>query len=138
MRLGEWDALGQARGWLQHQLGDLGAAELATWVIFGEHGRQRILVATDVGLLDYTYGPESPSPDVPWRLRGELIRWRGIHNLRLYSEGGWDPVNDMFRVIWRVRAEEPKLEVVVDTTTSPEREVGALLAFARACLDRTP
>jgi hypothetical protein len=56
MKIGEWDNLGRARALVQRQIGELDAAEYAAHVtVKPDNGRVRILVATDVGLLEYSY-----------------------------------------------------------------------------------
>lgn len=130
MKIGEWDSLGRARGLLQRQLGELGAIEYAAHVTVGENGRQRILVATDVGLLDYSW---SSSGSDPWLLRGQVFRWRNVHSLRLQTDAQWDEQQNEARSLWRLVADDPKIELTADSVTSRDG-VTALLAFARACL----
>jgi hypothetical protein len=130
MKIGEWDSLGRARGLLQRQLGELGAIEYAAHVTVGENGRQRILVATDVGLLDYSW---SSSGNDPWLLRGQVFRWRNVHALRLQTDAQWDEQQNEARSLWRLVADDPKIELTADSVTSRDG-VAALLAFARACL----
>ncbi len=131
MKVGEWDSLGRARGLLQRQLGDLGAVEYAAHVTVGENGRQRILVATDIGLLDYSW---SSSGSDPWLLRGQVYRWRNVHALRLQTDAQWDDDQNEARSLWRLVADDPKIELVADSVTGGRDAVAALLAFARACL----
>jgi hypothetical protein len=131
MKIGEWDSLGRARGLLQRQLGELGAIEYAAHVTVGENGRQRILVATDVGLLDYSW---SSSGSDPWLLRGQVFRWRNVHSLRLQTDAQWDERENEARSLWRLVADDPKIELVADSVTGGREAVAALLAFARACL----
>jgi hypothetical protein len=133
VKIGEWDSLGRARALLQKQVGDLGASELATHVSTNrDNGRQRILVATDVGLLDYSWAPMSPDPNSPWLLRGLVVRWQNVHGMRLQTDGQLDPNTNEARSVWRLIAEDPKIELLADTTT--EEGVAPLLAFAGACL----
>jgi hypothetical protein len=131
MKIGEWDSLGRARGLLQRQLGELGAIEYAAHVTVGENGRQRILVATDVGLLDYSW---SSSGSDPWLLRGQVFRWRNVHSLRLQTDAQWNEKENEARSLWRLVADDPKIELVADSVTGGREAVAALLAFARACL----
>jgi hypothetical protein len=134
MKIGEWDSLGRARALLQRQLGELDANELATHVTVNpENGRQRILVATDVGLLDYSWAPSGSGGD-DWLLRGSLYRWRSVRGLRLQTDAqlGDDPRET--RSIWRLVSEDPKLELAADSIGLEREAVDALLAFARACL----
>ena len=133
MKIGEWDSLGRARALLQKQVGDLGASEFATHVSTNpDTGRQRILVATDIGLLDYTWAPISPDSSSAWLLRGQVVRWRNVHGVRLQTDGQLDPATHEARSVWRLVCEDPKIELVGDTTTA--EGVSALLAFAGACV----
>ena len=137
MKIGEWDNLGRARGLLQRQLGELGAAEYAAHVTINpDNGRLRVLVATDIGLLDYSYGPAGTNPEGAWLLRGELYRWSSVRALRLQTDAQVDEDSGEVRGVWRVIAEQPKIELAADSTAEGEaqRSVAALLPFARACI----
>lgn len=136
MRIGEWDNLGPARGLIQRQLGELGAIEYAAHVtVNAANGRVRILVATDIGLVDYSYAPAGSDPEGAWLLRGAVLRWRNVHGLRLQTdaqlaeETGGEP-----REVWRLVAEDPKIELGAATDSPGDRPVEALLGFARACI----
>jgi hypothetical protein len=134
VRIGEWDNLGRARALLQTQLGQLGAAEHASHVTINpDNGRLRVLVATDVGLLDYAYSPMGPDPKGPWILRGQAIRWSSVRNLRLVTDAQLDEAADTTRSVWRFVAEEPKIELAANSDEG-EVAIEAMLAFARACL----
>jgi hypothetical protein len=134
MRIGEWDNLGRVRALLQTQLGQLGAAEHAAHVAVNpDNGRLRILVATDVGLLDYAYSPTGPDPKGPWILRGQAIRWSSVRNLRLVTDAQLGEAAETSRSVWRFVAEEPKIELVA-TSDDGDVAIEAMLAFARACL----
>lgn len=138
MKVGEWNNLGRARGLLQRQLGDLGAAEEAAHVAVNpDNGRLRILVATDVGLLDYSYMPVGANPEGAWILRGQLQRWSAVKGLRLQSDAQLESEDlDEVKFIWRLVAEEPKIDLAVTSDTPGDRPADALLAFARVCLSR--
>jgi hypothetical protein len=134
VRIGEWDNLGRARALLQTQLGQLGAAEHASHVtVNADNGRLRVLVATDVGLLDYAYSPMGPDPQGPWILRGQAIRWSSVRNLRLVTDAQLDEAADTTRSVWRFVAEEPKIELAANSDEG-DVAIEAMLAFARACL----
>lgn len=134
MKIGEWDNLGRARALLQRQLGELGAAEYAAHVSVNEdNGRLRIFVATDTGLLDYQYAPKGNDPEGDWLLRGQLIRWGSLRGLRLQTDAQIDE-SDEVQSIWRLVAEEPKMELSASTEGADDRPIVALLAFARACI----
>src|SRR4029079_12963429 len=79
VKIGEWDNLGRARAVVQRNLGELGAAEYAAHVTLNqENGRIRIYLATDIGLLEYTYAPAGADPEGAWMLRGQLYRWGNV------------------------------------------------------------
>jgi len=135
MKIGEWETLGRSRALLQRQLGELGAAEYAAHVTLNpENGRLRVLVATDIGLLDYAYAPAGADPEAQWLLRGQLYRWANVRGLRLQTDAQLDEESGEIRSIWRVVADEPKMELTADSTGDPDRAPGTLLPFARACI----
>jgi hypothetical protein len=133
VRIGEWEDIGRSRGLVQRELGELGANELAAHVTLHADGeRQRILVATEVGLLDYNYAPTSAG-SATYELRGGLHRWQSIRGLRLQSDAQWDDNERKARSVWRLVAEEPKIELSAESVEEDRAEVTALLDFARAC-----
>jgi hypothetical protein len=133
MKIGEWDNLGRARALVQRQLGELKADEYAAHVAVNpDNNRLRVMVATEVGLLDYQYTPAGGDPNGPWILRGQLFRWASVRGLRLQTEAQLDPSSERAQEIWRLVAEDPKIELAA--TTESEGAIEALLAFARACL----
>jgi hypothetical protein len=135
MKIGEWDNLGRVRAVLQRQLGDLGAAELAAHVTLNpDNGRLRIYVATDIGLLEYGYGPAGADPEGPWMLRGQLYRWQSVKGIRLQNDAQVDEDSGEVRAIWRLVADDPKVELSADSTGVGEQSPSAVLAFARACI----
>jgi hypothetical protein len=136
MKIGEWENLGRARGLLQRQVGELGATEIATHVTINpENGRLRILVATDIGLIEYGYGPASADPEGDWLLRGEVYRWGSVRGVRLQTDAQLDEATGEARAIWRLIAEQPKVELTANTSGTDDHALGALLPFARACVE---
>jgi hypothetical protein len=134
MKIGEWDDLGKARALLQRQIGMLGADEYATHVsVNPDNWRLRALVATDAGLLDYQYSPASADPEGPWILRGQMHRWVSLRGLRLQSDAQLDEASGQSQEVWRLVAEDPKIELMA-TSESGGRALEGLLAFARACM----
>jgi hypothetical protein len=134
MKIGEWDELGRARSLLQRQIGELHADEYATHVTVNpDSGRLRVMVATDVGLLDYSYAPAGSDPHGPWILRGQLYRWVSVRGLRLQTDAQLDESTDAVQEIWRLVAEDPRIELSV-TSDAGQRAIDGLLAFARACI----
>jgi hypothetical protein len=136
MKIGEWDNLGRARGLLQRQLGELGATEYAAHVTVNpDNGRLRILLATDVGLFDYSYAPAGADPEGDWILRGQLTRWSVVRGLRLQTDAQLEESSDFTRSVWRLVAEEPKIELAA-ASDAGDRSLAAVLDFARVCLQR--
>jgi hypothetical protein len=137
MKIGEWDALGKARALLQRQMGDLGATELATHVTVNpDNGRMRVLVATDVGLADYSWAPSGSSSDSDWYLRGTFYRWRSVRGIRLQTDAQIGEDTSQMRSIWRLVGEDPKIELAAEGSAIDRENVDALLAFAHACMER--
>ena len=136
MRIGEWDNLGRARQLLQQQLAEMGATEYATHVAVNEdNGRLRILLASDLGLMDYHYAPVGANPEGPWLLRGQLHRWTSVRNLRLQTDAQLEENGDATKSVWRLVAEDPKIDLMA-TTDQGQRAIDAVLAFGRACLQQ--
>jgi len=135
MKIGEWDAVGPVRGLVQVQLGKLGASEYAAHVTRSpESGRLRILVATDLGLLDYSYSPAGSNPQDPWLLRGTVNRWTSVKGVRLQTDAQLDDQGHEARAVWHLVIDEPKAELAADSTGVGERSERALLEFAQACI----
>jgi hypothetical protein len=133
MKIGEWDELGRARALLQRQIGELKADEYAAHVAVNpDNGRLHVMVATNVGLLDYHYGPTG-DPEGPWTLRGQLHRWPSVRGLRLQTDAQLDEDKNEIQEVWRLVAEDPKIDLAVTTESGPQA-IEAILAFARACL----
>jgi hypothetical protein len=133
VRIGEWEQIGRSRALVQRTLGELGANELATHVTINpDNERQRILIATDIGLLDYNFAPAAAGGAV-YELRGTLHRWPSLRGMRLQSDAQWDDNARTARSIWRLIAEEPRIELSAESTEADRSQTSALLDFARAC-----
>ena len=134
MKIGEWDNLGRARELLQRQLGEMGATEYAAHATVNpDNGKLRVYVASDMGLMDYSYSPVGADPEGPWILRGQLHRWSVIRGLRLQTDAQLDEAHDQTQSVWRLVAEDPKIELMA-TSEHGERAIESLLSFARACI----
>ena len=134
MKIGEWDNLGRARALVQRQLGELKADEYAAHVAVNpDTNRLRVMVATEVGLLDYQYTPAGGDPNGPWILRGQLFRWASVRGLRLQTEAQLEPSGEGVQEIWRLVAEDPKIELAVTSEDGPTAVAG-LVDFGRACM----
>jgi hypothetical protein len=137
VKIGEWDNIGRVRGLVQRQLAEIDAAEDAAHVTLNpDSGRLRILVATDLGLLEYGYAPAGSDLEGPWLLQGRLHRWPSVRGLRLQTDAQLDESTNEVRSVWRLVADDPKLELSADSTADDERAPAALLPFARACIRR--
>ena len=69
-----------------------------------------------------------------WLLHGQLMRWRSVRGLRLQTDAQLGEDARDTRSIWRLVAEDPKIELAADAVGLDREAVDALLAFARACL----
>ena len=133
VKVGEWQGIGRARALVTRHLGELQATELATHVTLNlENGRQRILVATDLGLLDYNYSKPEPNSPID-NLRGTLHRWTSVRAFRLQADAQWDEGDQTARSVWRLVADEPRVELLAESAEG-DRAAAPLLEFARACL----
>ena len=133
MKIGEWDNLGRARALVQRQLGQLDATEYAAHVAVNDSGRLRIMVATDVGLIDYSYSPVGANLEGQWILRGQVHRWSSVRGLRLQTDAQMDDQTEQVQEVWRMVAEDPKIELSATSDTG-DKPIEGLLGFARACL----
>ena len=132
MRLADWPRNpylnDELREWVQVHLESLGVQDVAVYAIAaaGQDEERRVLVATEVGLMDSWYAPHGSTARFslsvrlyPWAtvqgvdLRGETFRlWAHEHQSR-----------------WRLRISRPALDTMADTP-----ELGKALAeFAAAC-----
>jgi hypothetical protein len=135
MKLADWGALGRAGDLLQGQLAELGAVEEATHVTVNpDSGRLRILIATDLGLLDYSYVPDSSDPDAASMLRGQLNRWTSVRGVRVQTDAQLEADGSQTRWLWHLVADEPRIELIADSDGQADRSPAAVMPFARACL----
>lgn len=132
MRLADWPRNpylnDELREWVRLHLESLGAEDVAVYALAasGQDDERRVLVATEVGLLDSWYAPHGSTARFslsvrlyPWTtvrgvdLRGETFRlWAHEHQSR-----------------WRLRLARPALDTMADTP-----DLGRALAeFAAAC-----
>ncbi len=136
VKLAQMKDLGPVAELLQRQVDDLGAVEMASQLIPGTDARRmRILVATDLGVLDYVFAATSGDANAPWHLRGTLTRWPGVHGLRLQTDGQLGDATQPAKHVWRFVIEDPKAELVAEVGADAKTTT-AMLEFARACLER--
>jgi hypothetical protein len=72
--------------WIGEHLATLGMEEIAIFAIEqgGEGYGRRVLVATEIGLLDYHYGPRDSS--ARFAMRGRLLPWQAVRGVDLRVE----------------------------------------------------
>ena len=132
MRLADWPRNpylnDELREWVQVHLQSLGVEDVAIYAIaaMGQDEERRVLVATEVGLLDSWYAPHGSTARFSLSVR--LYPWPTVHGVDLRGE--------TFRLWahehqsrWRLRLARPALDTMADTP-----ELGRALAeFAAAC-----
>ena len=72
-------------------------------------------------------------PKGPWIRRGLALRWASVRGLRLQTDAQIDPDTEGSKEIWRLTAEDPKIDLAANSDAGPT-ELAGLLEFARACL----
>ncbi len=90
MRLSEWPRMPflneELCGWINEHLATLGTQELAVYAIEDgpdDDGR-RVLVATEIGLLDYHYGPRAST--ARFAIGGRMLPWQAVRGVDLRVE----------------------------------------------------
>ncbi|CAN5618629.1 hypothetical protein BH23CHL7_BH23CHL7_08230 [soil metagenome] len=114
--------------WIRHELSQFGAEELATYLARDDAGPdRRVLVATDLGVLDLRMRPGSTGNSI---LFSQMRLWESIGDVSMttttYAEEG-----RQFRSTLSLSITALKLDDERDTF--PER---GLADFARVCLRR--
>jgi hypothetical protein len=132
MRLTEWPRMPylneEVRDWIALELRNLGVEDLAVYAL--EAGREgderRVLVATEVGLLDHRYAPFGSS--ARYRLAMLLYPWQVLRGVELRADTFrlWAMEH---RTRWSFRLHHPHFEVA---TESPDLGQ-ALCDLARVC-----
>jgi hypothetical protein len=118
----------EVRDWIAIELKTLGVEDLAVYAL--EAGREgderRVIVATEVGLLDHRYAPFGSS--ARYRLAMLLYPWQVLRGVELRADTFrlWAMEH---RTRWSFRLHHPHLEIA---TESPELGQ-ALCDLARAC-----
>jgi len=90
VRLSDWPRMpflsDELCGWVNEHLATLGVEDLAIYAI--EDGRdddaRRVLVATEVGLLDYRYGPRAST--ARFAIGGRVLPWQAVRGVDLRVE----------------------------------------------------
>jgi hypothetical protein len=132
LRLAEWPRNpylnDELREWVQLHLQSLGVEDLAVYAqaASGQDEERRVLVATQVGLLDSWYAPHGSSARFSLSVR--LYPWPAVHGVDLRGETYrlWAREHQSR---WRLRLARPSVDTMADTP-----ELGKALAeFAAAC-----
>jgi len=132
VRLSEWPRHpflnDEVREWIALHLQALGVSDVAMYAIAvgREEDQRRILVATEVGLLDSWYAPRGSS--ARYGLSVRLYPWQAVRRVDLRGETSrlWAHEHE---TRWRLQISRPALDILSDTP-----ELGrALTQFAAAC-----
>jgi hypothetical protein len=118
----------ELREWIRLHLRALGADDVAIFATTAgrEEDERRVLVATEVGLLDTWYAPRGSS--ARYALNVRLYPWQQVHGVDLRGETYrlWAHEHQSR---WRLRLARPALDAISD-----DAGVGRALAeFASAC-----
>ncbi len=130
MRLADWPRMpylnDELREWIALQLRTLGMDEIAVYAVEagGEDEQRRVLIATEMGLLDGWYAPRGTA--ARYSLQTRLYPWQAVRDvdLRVETYRVWALEH---RTRWHLRIKRPSFE---SATESPD--LGAALAdFAK-------
>jgi hypothetical protein len=99
--------------WVQEHLATLGLAEIAIFAVedgVAGDGR-RVLVATEIGLVDYRYGPQEST--ARFSLAGRLHPWQAVHgvDLRVETSRLWALEH---RTSWSLAIARPRFRTMTD------------------------
>jgi hypothetical protein len=90
VRLADWPRMPflseELCGWINEHLATLGVEEIAIYAVEDgpdDDGR-RVLVATEVGLLDYRYGPRAST--ARFAIEGRVLPWQAVRGVDLRVE----------------------------------------------------
>lgn len=133
MRLSEWPRMpflsDELCGWINEHLATLGVEELAVFAV--EHGPdddgRRVLVATEIGLLDYRYGPRGST--ARFAVAGRIYPWQAVRgvDLRVETARLWALEHE---TRWSLLMARPRFRVV-----TPDPQLGRALAdFAKVAV----
>lgn len=132
VRLADWPRMpylnDEVREWAAQQLVTLGVDEIAVYAHEAgtESEQRRLLVATEIGLLDLLYGPRGSS--ARYGLAGRLYPWQSVRgvDLRVDTYRVWAHEH---RTRWSLTMLRPRFR---QETDSPELGT-AICDFAKVC-----
>ena len=90
MRLDAWPRMPflseELCGWVREHLATLGIEEIAVYAVEegGDDDGRRVLVATEVGLIDYHYGPRAST--ARFAIDGRVFPWQAVRGVDLRVE----------------------------------------------------
>jgi len=133
VRLSEWPRMPflseELCGWINEHLATMGVEDLAIYAI--EDGRdddaRRVLVATEVGLLDYRYGPQAST--ARFAIAGRIYPWQAVRgvDLRVQTFRLWALEH---RTRWSLAMVRPRFRAGTE-----DRDLGrALVDFAKVAV----
>ena len=90
MRLDTWPRMPflseELCGWIREHLATLGLDEIAVYAVEegGDDDGRRVLVATEIGLIDYHYGPRAST--ARFAINGRVFPWQAVRGVDLRVE----------------------------------------------------
>jgi len=90
VRLDDWPRMPflseELCGWVREHLATLGLEEIAVYAVEegGDDDGRRVLVATEVGLIDYHYGPRAST--ARFAIDGRVFPWQAVRGVDLRVE----------------------------------------------------
>ena len=132
MRLTEWPRMPflneEVKEWIALELESLGVEDLAVYALeAGQEGdERRVMVATEIGLLDHRYAPFGSS--ARYRLAMLMYPWQVLRGVELRADT-FRPVGREHRTRWSFRLHHPHFEAATESTDLGQ----ALCDLARVC-----
>jgi hypothetical protein len=90
MRLADWPRMpflsDELHGWITEHLATLGVEEIAVYAVEegSDDDARRVLVATEIGLIDYHYGPRAST--ARFAISGRIVPWQAVRGVDLRVE----------------------------------------------------
>jgi hypothetical protein len=90
VRLDDWPRMPflseELCGWVREHLATLGIEEIAVYAVEegGDDDGRRVLVATEIGLIDYRYGPRAST--ARFAIDGRVFPWQAVRGVDLRVE----------------------------------------------------
>jgi len=133
VRLADWPRMPflseELCGWISEHLATLGVEEIAIYAVEDgpdDDGR-RVMVATEVGLLDYRYGPRAST--ARFAIEGRMLPWQAVRgvDLRVVTFRVWALEH---RTRWALQVRRPAFKAATE-----DPQLGRALAdFAKVAV----